>query len=64
MGLLGLPGIRKIDGQAMALLQQNNEIFVMPLDEAGERKLKRLAIGDQVTIAKNGAIKTAKGRSR
>ena len=48
----------------MALLQQNNEIFVMPLDEAGERKLKRLAIGDQVTIAKNGAIKTAKGRSR
>ena len=63
-GEAAFSGIRKIDGQAMALLQKNNEIFVMPLDEAGERKLKRLAIGDQVTIAKNGAIKTSKGRSR
>ncbi len=63
-GEVSFSGIRKIDGQAMALLQRNNEIFVMPLDEAGERKLKRLAIGDQVTIAKNGVIKTSKGRSR
>jgi hypothetical protein len=63
-GVAAFSGIRKIDGQAMALLQQNDEIFVMPLDEAGERKLKRLAIGDQVTIVKNGVIKTAKGQSR
>lgn len=55
-------GIRQIEGQALALLQLNAEIFVLPVDKATVNRLKRISIGDQITVEK-GTIKT-KGRSR
>lgn len=56
-------GVRQVDGQALALLKQGNEIAVLPVDEATVRRLKRVSVGDQVSVTAKGAIKT-KGRSR
>jgi hypothetical protein len=56
-------GIRQIDGQALALLKIGDEIFVQPVDESTARRLKRIALGQQIVVKALGAIKT-KGRSR
>ncbi|TAL47133.1 MAG: conjugal transfer protein TraI [Methylovulum sp.] len=57
-------GIRRIEGQSLVLLKRGEEIVVMPINEATVRQMKRLSIGDPVTIAENGSIKTTKGRRR
>ena len=58
-------GVRRVDGQSLALLKRGEEIVVMPIDDrAIVRKMNRLSIGDPVSITENGAIKTMKGRSR
>lgn len=56
-------GVRQIEGQALALLKRGNEIKVLPVDDATTRRLKRVAVGDAVTVTEKGSIKT-KGRSR
>jgi hypothetical protein len=56
-------GLRHIDGQVLALLKDSDQIMVLPIDVATERRLKRIAVGDCVTVTPNGTIKT-KGRSR
>jgi Relaxase/Mobilisation nuclease domain/Large polyvalent protein-associated domain 7 len=56
-------GLRQVDGQALALLKDSDQIMVLPIDGATERRLKRIAVGDCVTVTPNGTIKT-KGRSR
>ena len=56
-------GTRQIDGQSLALLKRGDEIMVLPVDEASARRLKRVAVGERVTVSPQGAIKT-KGRSR
>jgi Large polyvalent protein-associated domain 7 len=56
-------GLRHVDGQTLALLKDSDQIIVLPIDEATERRLKRIAVGDCVTVTQNGTIKT-KGRSR
>ena len=56
-------GLRHIDGQSLALLKDSDQIMVLPIDGATERRLKRIAVGDCVTVTSNGTIKT-KGRSR
>ncbi|MES3021661.1 MAG: TraI/MobA(P) family conjugative relaxase [Pseudomonadota bacterium] len=56
-------GTRQIDGQALALLDMGKEIMVLPVDDATARRLKRVAIGQTLSLTANGAIKT-KGRSR
>lgn len=61
-GELTFAGTRKVDGQMLALLKRNDEILVLPIDGQTERKMKRIAIGEEVSIQK-GAIKT-KGKSR
>jgi len=55
-------GIRNVDGQMLTLLKCGNTILVLPIDQATARRLKRLAIGDAITVTK-GKIKT-KGRTR
>lgn len=57
-------GVRRVEGQSLALLKRGEEIIVMPIDEATVRKMNRLSIGDAVIITRNGSIKTMKGRSR
>ena len=56
-------GLRHIDGQSLALLKDSDQIMVLPINGATERRLKRIAVGDCVTVTSNGTIKT-KGRSR
>jgi hypothetical protein len=62
-GGLAFAGTRQIDGQALALLEnKNKEIMVLPIDTKTMNRLKRMALGDPITVTK-GVIKT-KGRSR
>jgi hypothetical protein len=56
-------GIRQIEGQALALLKRGEEVMVLPIDDATARRLKRVAVGEAVTVTQKGSIKT-KGRSR
>jgi hypothetical protein len=56
-------GIRRVDGQALALLKIGDEIFVQPVDESTVRKLKHMALGQQIIVKAHGVLKT-KGRRR
>lgn len=56
-------GLRQIDGQALALLKQGEEVHVLPVDEATARRLRRISLGTPIGVTSKGAIKT-KGRSR
>ena len=62
-GATAFAGTRQVDGQLLALLKRSEEIMVLPIDDATARRLKRIAVGDTVTVTANGSIKT-KGRSR
>lgn len=62
-GPAAFAGIRQIEGQSLALLKRGEEVMVLPIDDATARRLKRVAVGDAVTITREGSIKT-KGRSR
>lgn len=62
-GVAAFAGIRQVEGQLLALLQRSEEIMVLPIDNATARRLKRIAVGETVTVTANGSIKT-KGRSR
>ncbi|MDB5533413.1 MAG: hypothetical protein JWO28_1728, partial [Hyphomicrobiales bacterium] len=63
-GLAAFAGIRRVDGQALALLRRDEEIMVLPIDEATARRLRKLVIGAELTVQPNGSIKATKGRSR
>lgn len=43
-------GTRSIDGQLLALLKRDDKVDVLPVDAATALKLKRLRIGDAVTV--------------
>jgi len=57
-------GIRNIEGQTLALLKHGDEIMVLPVDQATAQRMKRVTIGDPVTVTALGSIKTSKGRGR
>ena len=63
VGVAAFAGVRRIDGESLALLKRNEVILVMPIDEKTANRLSRLAIGDPVTCTGIGVVKT-KGRSR
>jgi hypothetical protein len=62
-GIVAFAGIRRVEGQPLALLKCGDEIMVLPIDESAVRRLKRVAVGEDVTVTLKGGIKT-KGRSR
>jgi hypothetical protein len=62
-GAVEYAGIRQIEGQPLALLKLGEEIMVLPVDAATAKRLKRMAVGQQVGLTAKGAIKT-KGRGR
>ena len=62
-GVAAFAGIRQVEGQALALLKRGEEVMVLPVDDATARRLKRVAVGEAVTVTPKGSIKT-KGRSR
>ncbi|MEC4748594.1 TraI/MobA(P) family conjugative relaxase [Methylomicrobium sp. Wu6] len=57
-------GTRNVDGHVLALLKYGDEVVVLPIDQATARRLKRVGVGDPVTITAAGSIKTSKGRSQ
>lgn len=61
-GPLAFAGTRSINGQMLALLKSSNELMVLPIDQQTARRLKRLVIGEAISVTK-GKIKI-KGRSR
>ncbi|EPG9766532.1 TraI/MobA(P) family conjugative relaxase [Escherichia coli] len=56
-------GVRQVNGQFMGLLKRGDEIVVLPVNEATARRMKRMTLGDDVTLTAKGVVK-AKGRSR
>jgi hypothetical protein len=62
-GTASYAGIRKVDGECLALLRQRDEVLVLPVDEATASRLRRLKTGAQVSVSSQGVIKK-KGRSR
>lgn len=56
-------GTRNIDGRFLALLKRGDNVEVLPIDQATARRLKRVKVGDAVTITDTGRIKM-RGRIR
>ena len=56
-------GICQVDGEMLALLKRDEQIVVLPIDVGTDRRMKRVSVGDMVTLTSMGAIVT-KGRSR
>lgn len=63
-GLFSFEGIRHVEGQHLALLRHGPMILVKPIDLATVYRLRRIAVGDRVSITPQGLIKTSTGRSR
>jgi len=57
-------GTRLIEGQSLALLRHGDEVLVLPIDAATAQRIKRLAVGEPVTVIAQGSIRKSKGRSR
>jgi len=56
-------GTRSSDGHLLALFKRGEDVEVLPIDPTTARKLKRVTLGDVVTVTAQGSVKT-KGRSR
>jgi len=63
-GTIRFHGIDSIENQTLALLKRNDEVIVMPIDQAAVRRLSGIAVGDAVSITSTGAISISKGRAR
>lgn len=63
-GTLSFAGLRRVDGSAIVLLKRDDVVCVLPVDEKMAARLKRLSIGDAVSVGDSGAITLTKGRSR
>ena len=56
-------GSREVEGQKMALLKHGDEIMALPIDATSAARVARLAIGERIEVAADGAVK-GRGRSR
>lgn len=62
---LAFAGLRKVDGENLALIKKGREVSVMPVSNATAGRLRRLRIGDEVAVNEQGSIITkGRGRSR
>lgn len=56
-------GLRLVDGVQLALFSRDGAIEVLPVDKAAAQRLRRVKVGESVTVTAQGSILT-KGRSR
>jgi len=56
-------GLRTVDGQTLALLRKDDQVFVLPVDDATAMQLRRKLVGTAVSIV-NGIVQQPKGRTR
>lgn len=57
-------GLRTIDGQTLALLRKENQIFVLPVDNAAAIRLRRIMVGSNVSVIDGGIVQPTKGRKK
>lgn len=55
-------GIRKVDGELLALLKREDEILVLPVGAGTALRLKRVPIGETVTLRPGGSVTRSRGR--
>ncbi|HGF5205996.1 TPA: TraI/MobA(P) family conjugative relaxase [Vibrio parahaemolyticus] len=63
-GAVTYGGTRNVEGQALALLNRGDEVLVLPIDKATAQRMKRVRIGEAVTVTPKGSLKKSKGRGR
>ncbi|WP_162604565.1 TraI/MobA(P) family conjugative relaxase [Geomonas edaphica] len=56
-------GMCKVEGELLVLLKRNEEIMVLPVAPENALRLKRVHIGETVTVSANGSITRNRGRS-
>lgn len=56
-GQASYAGSRQVGDQTVALLRRGEEIQVLSVDAATARRLKRLGVGDPLTVTSNGSIR-------
>ena len=62
-GAVTYGGARTVEGQTLALLKHAHEVLVLPVDQATARRMKRLRIGEAVTVTPRGSLKKS-GRKK
>nr|WP_322075505.1 TraI/MobA(P) family conjugative relaxase [Burkholderia cenocepacia] len=62
-GAVKFAGLRQVEGDTLALLRRDDDVIVMAVDATTARRMKRLSLGDDVSLTAQGTVKT-KGRSR
>jgi len=62
-GSVQFAGMRQVNGEMLVLLNREEQIIVLPIDAATVRRVKRLSVGDVLSITSKGLI-ARKGRSR
>lgn len=55
-------GTREVEGEFLALLKREDEILVLPINADIAMRLKRVPIGDTVTVMKHGSVTRTRGR--
>ena len=61
-GTTAFAGLRRVEGQTLALLKCGERIMVLPIDAGTALHLKRMAIGEVVTVTAKGSVAKSKGR--
>ena len=59
---LRLAGVRKVNGQALALLKADDVVMVMAMDALSESRVARMKVGDSIRV-KDGIVQ-GRGRRR
>ena len=61
-GAFSYAGSRSIEDHQLVLLKRGDDVLVLPVDPATARRVKRVSIGESVTVNAKGSITTSKGR--
>lgn len=62
-GIAKFVGIRHVEGETRALFKQDGDVIVLSVDAVTARRMKRLSVGDDVSLTAKGTVRT-KGKSR
>ena len=63
-GSLEFAGLRKIDNENLALLKDGDSVLVMPVNSATASRLRRIKVGQSVSISDQGAVQAGSGRGK
>ncbi len=55
-------GLREVDGEGLALFEKEKQILVLPIDHLTAARLKRLHLGDPVSVTPAGKIQVKRGK--